>query len=244
MKEYKLRISNLTPETLSITRLAEYMKVLSDLVGKTYAEKLHLIEVADGSAMPVMGLDDEVALQFQGSVALIEQGNLTKSQQKAMDSMNRLLREDKSEGGLFFGSSRVINFPGIKHPSEQVRLTQFSPIALKGKLFKIGGADTTIPFGLEVPDERILGNVDSEALAKEMAKHLYEYIEVKGVGRWEIDKNKLKGKLRDFTVSTFRPLDVDGSDLSTLLKRLRNSEQNKWNEFDDPVKEALRQREQ
>lgn len=244
VKKYKLRISNLTPDTLSITRLAEYMKVLSDLVGKVYAEKLHLMEVEDGSAMPVMWLDDEVAVPFHQSLMLIEQGTLTKSQQKAVVSMNRLLREDKSEGGLYLDSSLVVNFPGVKLPSEEIRLTHFSPIAFKGKLFKIGGTDPSVPFGLELPDERIFGNLESEALAKEMAQHLYEYIEVSGVGRWEIDKNKLKGKLKDFTVNTFRLLDVDGSDFRTLLNRLKSSDQNKWNEFDDPIREALRQREQ
>lgn len=244
MKEYKLKITNLTPETLSITRLAEYMKVLSDLVGKTYAEKLHLKEVAKGSAMPVMAVDDEVAMPFHQSLILIEQGSMTKSQQKASAHMNRLLREDNSEGGLYLGSNRIINFPGVKLQTDEVRLTHFSPITFKGKLYKIGGTDGSVPFGLELPDERILGNLESEALAKEMAQYLYEYIEVSGVGRWEIDKHKIKGKLKDFTVNSFRALGVDGSDFGMLLGLLKSSDQNKWNEFDDPIKEALRQREQ
>jgi hypothetical protein len=247
MKKYSFSISNLKPDTLSAPRLAEYIRALTDLVGKKYSEKLHLYEVQEGSAQPVFAVEDDIEMDFVRELYLIGTGNVSVGKKKALQNLNQLLREDNSTGEFLVTGSKasIIKFPGVNQesPIPEYRTTSLMPIILKGVLYKVGGADNSIPFGISLAGENFTGNVTSQDLAKEMARYLYETIEVHGLGHWIIDKNAVKRKLKDFVVTEFRPL-RDSLPFDDALTRLADHPDNRWSTLRDPIETALKIRDE
>lgn len=239
---YKLRITDLSPETLSMGRLGEYIKIVSDLIGKDLASSLHFIKVAKGSACPTWSVDEDAREQHDKQLASLNiASEISKENNKRLEKFNDMLREDNSEGEIYSGEARILYFPGVKKEKPKRKKLSMAPVSIKGELIKIGGVDNSIPFTMQHGKDKITGNISGRDLAQEIAQHLFSNIQFNGEGQWEVDADLSNPKLVSFTVNSFKILNDNGT-LEDAFDRMMNSPKNEWATLDKPVKESLRMR--
>src|SRR5689334_2717394 len=110
--EYRFEIQDLTPLTLSLRRLKDYVEPLIDLFG--YGDNVHLIRVDEGSAAPCLIADSKIITTLERRFLSIKTGSGPKVAYRAAERINDLLAEDRTSGQLrSLYSGIVIEFPGI-----------------------------------------------------------------------------------------------------------------------------------
>ena len=236
---YHFAIDALTPDSLPMARLAEYMVDLANLFG--HKERVHFDRVEPGSAVLVQtvedGHNDRVRERLDAANAF---GPVPDDVAKAVESINTRLAEDDATGRLSDGSgAEIVIFPGRDRPPPRT----FGPFkqlcSFDGMLIRVGGRDDTVPVHLEAGDKIHICNADRD-MARRLAPHLYQgTLRVWGDGRWEREANG-HWKLLRFNISEFKLL--DDTPLGQVVEKLRQVEGSGWKRFDDPLAEIMRLR--
>ena len=235
-KEFRFTIDAFTPDTIPMSRLAEYMADLASLLGE--AERVHFVRLEDGSTDLVHAIEPEALPIVRQRVHSVTTDNVPKDVAEAARGLNRLLAEDDAVGKLWEGESdEVIEFP-LPEQQELVTYGVVShPGALDGELIRIGGRDETVPVHLRDGDTIYICNTSRE-IARRLASHLYgTTLRVQGVGRWERDPNE-GWLLRRFNIDEFQVL--SDTPLSEVVAELRAVEGSNWKAVDDPQTSAHR----
>lgn len=231
-------IDSLTPDTLSMARLAEYLKELSVLYGSQ--PHVHFDRVAPGSACLKVRIDDEARTEVGERLTLVKSGSPTTELGRAYSALNRLLREDHSSASIYFEKgSNILIFPGAAEPTpDSMTVTQHTTV--DGVVIKIGGRDDTIPVLLRDPEgKNIRGVVRGYAQAKELAKYYLDApLRLQGLGKWVRDDDGWR--LEQLTIQSWVPLDP--SPAAQVLAQLAQVEDNLWNSYDDPISEWKKMR--
>ena len=236
---YHFVIDALTPESVPMARLAEYMADLADLFG--HKEHVHFDRVAPGSLTLVQRVDgdhhDLIRARLDAAGAGVP---VPDDAAKAIESLNKRLAQDDATGRLSDHSgAEVIPFPGrdLPHPRTFGPFTQ--RCSFDGMLIRVGGKDDTVPVHLQAGDKIHICNADRD-MARRLAPHLYQgTLRVWGDGRWEREANGNWNLIR-FNISEFDLL--DDAPLSEVVERLRAVEGSGWKKFDDPIAEIMRLR--
>ena len=233
--EYRFVIDALSPETLPMSRLAEYMTDLAQLLGE--AERVHFVRLEPGSTALVQRVEPEAVSEVRERLNAVGRGDALDDAAKAFKALNRHLADDDATGSLQEGDAEVIRFPGRELPRPQT----FGPFKqlgfLDGVLIRVGGRDDTVPVHLQDGETIHVCNATRET-AKRLATYLYgPVLRVRGNGRWErgADGNWL---MRRFNIDDFQELDE--VPLSEVVGQLRGVEGGGWKDIDDPAA-ALRQ---
>ena len=236
--QYRFTIDGFTPDTLPMSRLAEYMADLARLLGEV--EYVHFVRLEGGSTAVVHSIEPEAAPRVRKRVQSITCEDIPKDVANAFRGLNRLLATDNATGSLReTESDLVVEFPGRDQQELISYGTLNQPGVLDGELIRIGGRDETVPVHLRDGDLVYICNTDRE-IARRLGSHLYgRPLRVRGIGRWERDADGI-WSLRRFNIKEFEILDA--ASLSEVVSQLRAVEGSGWKNIDDPVAELERLR--
>ena len=231
--EYRFVIDALSPDTLPMSRLAEYMGELARLLGKS--KQVHFVRVEEGSTVLVPKVEPEAKPEVDERIQSLAHENPREDVLRAFNALNRYLADDKATGSL--NESRggeVILFPGSTRPAP-VTFGAFNQLCvLDGVLIRIGGRDDTVPVHLRDGDRIHLCNTTRET-ARRLAGYLYgPTLRVHGEGRWERD-GKGTWLMKRFNITNFEEL--DDAPLEQVTQSLREVGGSGWKNIEDPTEE-------
>ena len=236
--EYRFIIDAYSPDSLPMSRLAEYMADLARLLGET--ERVHFLRLEPGSTVLVQVVEPEAAPVVRDRIHAVAGNEATDDAIKAFDALNQRLAQDNATGSLCEGGNdEVIRFPGCEQ-SRPLTFGAFNqPGLLDGVLIRIGGRDDTVPVHVRDGDTIHMCNATRE-MARRLANHLYgATLRVYGNGRWERNADGL-WLLKRFNITGFEEL--DDAPLGEVVERLRVVEGSGWKTIDDPALELQRLR--
>lgn len=238
--EYRFRIADsLTPQTLPMERLAEYMASLAKLLGEK--DNVHFHSIEPGSAVLVATIDVPAQPKVRERVIAVRDGHGPGDARRAFTDLDELLREDNATGILSNAAGDVIiPFPGRSKPEPLVYGPFRQDGTIDGQLIRVGGKDETVPVHLR--DGAIIhtGLVCTPEIARRIALHLYgSTLRVHGTGSW-FRTGAGEWELRSFRISDFEVLDE--TPLLTIVGKLRKVKGSDWSEVPDPVRALLAER--
>jgi hypothetical protein len=230
--EYRFEIDSFTPETIPLSRLAQYLSDLARMMGEN--SNVHLVRVDKGSTVPIIRVDWEAHPKVKERLRLVQLNEGPLESRRAYREINRKLREDNAAGVLVDPSaSRLIRFPG-RDGANQLEFGPISqPGAFQGIPIKIGGEKDSVPVHLEDGEGMHIVHAPRR-IAKEIAPYLFSnVVRVEGKGRWLRDKTG-EWEMLHFHVSGFEVL-PDGDFLSnvTSLRAIPGE----WKSSEDPLRD-------
>jgi hypothetical protein len=215
--EYRFRIDAYTPETMPMSRLAEYMAELSRLLGERDA--VHFRRLLPGSCVLVQRIDREAVPKVRERVIRVRAGDAPSDAVRAYKAINKFLRDDNAVGVLRAKEPRgvVVRFPGREEAEEKFPSVRQHG-SLDGVVVRVGGTDETVPVWLEAEDRQISGCFTTRAIAKLLGAKLFEPVRLHGQGRWSRDSDGV-WSLINFKIESFDPL-IE-TPLSNALEQIR-----------------------
>ena len=233
--EYRYVIDGFTPETLPMSRLAEYVHLWATLLGEN--SHVHFKRVERGSTVLVAKVEKESVPKVQVRVRGLQDGTAPPDVRGAYRALNDLLVKDNSSGRME-GGAEIIPFPGIKRVVPEVYGPFNQDGTLDGRLVRIGGRKEKIKAVIDDGQRAYPCDVTKEQ-AKKLAAYLFDMVRVTGRGRWTRESTG-EWILKRFKVDSFEPF--NDRPLSEVLAELRAIEGNGWRDVDDPYEELRRLR--
>jgi len=231
-REYKFKIDAFTPDTIPMSRLAEYLSDLAVLLGNR--ERVHFNRIESGSTTPVIRIEWEAEPKVRERLHKVKLKEGPEDVLRADREINRKLAQDNAVGVLQDPTGgKVLQFPG----RELLKKLIFGPITQAGVFqgipISIGGERDPVPVHLEDgKDKHIVWA--RRTVAKDIAQYLFTApIRVEGLGRW-IRHADGEWELLEFKVVNYQ-LAQDG-DIRTNVNELRNIPAD-WKQLDDPLAE-------
>lgn len=209
-----------------MTRLAEYLRELSTLLG--CRESVHFDGVSQGSAcLNALVEDDQYhAVLLQARLAAGGEGS--KRAQKAYRQLASLMEEDRVDGTLLDGVAQVLEFPKAKTAAPPVVIRKKGSV--QGRLYVVGGKDETIVVRLEgAAGESLLCEVGT-ALAEQLGSMLFKHVRLHGEGVWESRPNG-GWRLKKLEAHSFDPL--ENCTLKSGIRKLRALSSGGVSDMDD-----------
>lgn len=230
---YRFRIDAFTPETLPLSRLAEYMADLAAMLG--HKENVHLLGIKKGSVMPLVGIDYPAIPKVTQRIKEVRLGSGPQSALRAFKEINQRLAQDNAVGELLEEKKRgvILHFPG-REQADEVLGPFPQATSLDGELIRLGGEGRIVPIHLLSEGELVVCAADRD-LAKRIAPYIFDgQLRVHGVGRWQ---RELDGTWRmiKFRIDSFEVL--EDASLPETLKKLK-AIKSPLHDIEDPV-EAL-----
>ena len=164
-----LSIDAFTPGTLSMSRLADYLKPFSAMLGSD--ANVHFDGVGEGSAVLRAHVDPPAAPKVHERVHAVASRTAPKAAMRAFSEIDELLAKDNAVGHVAVAGQNVILFPGRLRAARETIGPVRRSTSVEGQIYSIGGKDDTINVHLQNGDEDIRCEV-SVALARELGPHL------------------------------------------------------------------------
>ena len=171
-----------SPDTLPMSRLAEYMAELANLLGEK--DRVHFVELAEGSSKLVHAVEHEAVPKVKTRIHAASVGDADPEAQRAFTALDRMLRDDNASGELREPEgARLLAFPGKTKQLDE----EYGPFSEQGQLYGIpimvGGKKKIVP--VHIQDGDIIHNCEaSRDVALDMAACLFKsHVRVFGVGR-------------------------------------------------------------
>lgn len=236
---FDFRIDAWSPETLPMSRLAEYIACLARLMGSE--ADVHLLKVRKGSAVPEIAVGSNAEPKVLQRLALANTHDAPDDIKSNWNKVNALLREDNACAVLRIkgkGGAKILEFPGRKTPlSEEVVVHEQGE--LDGVVIRVGGKDATVPIWLQGEGGEKLECNATRDVAKQLAKYLFEEpVRVAGNAKWRRSKERV-WELAGFDIKSF--VTLDQTPLNELITKLRAVDTD-WSSMDDPQAELRRLR--
>lgn len=228
MKTLTLKLHDSSPDRLTVKRLGQYLPHLADLLGES--EHVHFASVTDGSAMLNVAIEEPYYPKVITQVRLVHGGHGPKKSQKAYSALQNLMNEDGTGGAILDDTeSSVLTFR--KQPDDEKTLLVAKSGSVQGRLYKIGGKDSTIPVKLEGTHGETLHCEASTAIAEQLSGYLFKQVRVSGHGQWA---RTVEGRwsLRKLTIESFDVLETTKA--GAVIAKLQSIGGLKWSEMDDP----------
>lgn len=223
------------PETIPMSRLAEYMSELAALYGSEAS--IHFKELRSGSAILKAVVDESATEAVASRLRLVHDSAAPDDLKRAYQNLNGMLKSDRAVGEIKHTQGAVIlAFPGRNTPVQKTYRIKEAGV-LDGVLIRIGGKDNTVPVWLKDMDGSIHKCEASSEMARELIKeYLSSPVRVTGQGDW------LRGEDGTWTLEKFKITaweSLDEKPIADIVNAARNTRGNGWNELDDPIKEHL-----
>ncbi len=204
-----------------MARLAQYVEKFAALLGNE--SSVHFISVEPGSCRLRASAEDPAVPKIKERASRIADRTASRPALKAHDEIDDLLAADNAIGEIYFGDSKVLEFPGRRRRvKEEIGPVQ-RPTTIDGYIFSIGGKDETINVHLKD------GDIESKCVVSiEMARKLKPYllmpqkVRLLGNGQWYREDGRWHR--RSFTAEDFLPLNEAA--LGESLNRLRAAFEN------------------
>lgn len=217
--EYVFTIDAFRPDTLPMSRLAEYLAALAELVGSK--AKTHFVRVDEGSAKLVHRIAFEEAPKVAKRLEEVRLAEAPKDAQRGYSRLDDLLANDNAVGELTGPKGElVIPFPGRLRPLPLTFASFWQSGTIEGEVVSIGGKDTTAHAILQDGGITYSGCSLNRELARQLARYLYAgKLRLFGRGKWERSPEGT-WKLLEFKVDRFEALEEQS--LSDTLTEIRN----------------------
>lgn len=222
--EYVFRIDAFTPDSLPMSRLAEYLAALAKMIG--HEDNTHFVSIEEGSAQLVHRVEAVDAPKVEARLNGIRTGSAPRDAEKARSHLDDLLANDNAIGSLTERRSGkvIVPFVGRNRPKP----VQFPPFredaAIQGQVVSIGGRDKTAHAILQDGDLTHTNLSMSREVARRLSPLLYgPLVRLHGNGRFERGSDGI-WKMLDFRVQTFE--EVDQKPIADALKDIRELEGN------------------
>lgn len=235
-EEYRLHIDAYSIESIPMSRLAEYMAQLANLLGEK--ESVHFDRLQEGSVNLIATIEEEAIPKVERRAEAVRFGNAPADALRAFADIDNMLADDNATGEIMSNKGAiVIQFPGRNRP-KPVRYGPFwEHGSIDGELIRLGGKDKTVPVHLK-DGEVVHKCTSSVEMSKSLAKYyLNGILRVKGKGKWMREANGT-WILEDFNIDSFECLDA--SPLSEAVEKLRAVKGSKWSEMSDPLEELTK----
>lgn len=233
------RIDSFTPDTLPMSRLAEYLAQLAVLYGSE--ERVHFEKLKKGSAIVQVAIEEPAFPKVYQRLQSVKTGDPDPEAQKAFKAIDKLLRQDNAVGTLSRPSSgKILEFPGRKLPVAETH-TINQATTIDGSVIKIGGRDETIPVLLQDQEGKTFkAEIRGKANAKELSKHYLEApLRFHGQGKWIRYANGA-WELDMLYIQSYEEIDSVSADV--ILDELRTIRGNGWASMKDPLEEWKKMR--
>jgi len=232
------RIDSLSPDTIPMARLAEYLKELSALYGSE--DHVHFAGLSRGSVKLAAQLDEPVIEQVRARLTLVKYGAPPPDALRAYTALGKLLKRDNAAATIYAQQGEnILVFPGRDTtPEETITISQ--PTTIDGVVIKIGGRDDTIPVHVQDHDGTIIRCVvKGYTEAKRLAQHyLDKPIRIHGNGKWI--RGPAGWRIESLAIQTWEP--VEDFIAEDILARFHRIDNNAWLDHADPVEEWRRVR--
>jgi hypothetical protein len=246
-KEFRFKIEGkvngqeLTPLTLPMARLAEYLADLAAIMG--HRESVHFIKADEGSHESIIYVDAEEESRVTHQIQSTARGMGPRDANAAYKRLDDRLREDDAVGDIINASqkAKVIEFPGRSLDLPQA----YGPIkeraSLVGVLKRVGGFDKTVPIHLQRADEVIFYCDADEMIAKQLAPLYSQTIRVHGMATYSRGKEGA-WKMDHFKIQSFDPKPLSEDTFSQTIGKLKAIPGSEWNDVSDPLEELQKLR--
>jgi hypothetical protein len=223
--EYRLKIDVFSPDSLPMSRLAEYMAELARLLGEQ--ERVHFSHMEKGSAVLVSSIEDPAVPKVGERLYRVRDGQGPKDAMQAYQALDGLLAKDNAVASLTGdGGTEIIAFPGRTRP-KPVRYGPFREEgSLDGTVIRIGGRDDTIPVLLKDAEGVEYLCQTTLELSKKLAPHYRgATVRVFGSGKW-VREESGSWTLQQFDITNFEV--IDDAPLTDVVAKLRAVEGGEW----------------
>lgn len=231
----------LTPLTLPMARLAEYLVDLAMIMG--HRESVHFVRAEEGSLQSVIFVDAEEEGRVTNQIQSAARGMGPREANGAYKRLDDKLREDDAIGDIVNVSrqAKVIQFPGKSLDLPQA----YGPIkeraSLVGVLKRVGGFDRTVPIHLQRADDVIFYCETEPSIAKRLAPFYEQTVRVHGMATY-IRGKEGTWKMEHFRIHDFDPQPLNEDSFSQTIAKLRAVPGSEWNEIADPLEELQKLR--
>ena len=226
-----------SPDTIPMAKLADYMAAFASLLGHDNA--VHFAGLEKGSTKIRARVEFEDIPKVEARLDDIRRGNLSKETAKLFQDIDTQLANDNAIGRIYVededgSTAEVLDFPGRNRPKTQ----SYGPFNqeghLDGILISVGGKDDSVPLRLQNGDTTYTNCATTRAIARELARHLFEPVRIQGTGRWMREASG-QWSLKSFKVLSFEVLKNDS--LRDSVAALRSVKRSGWKDFSDPISE-------
>jgi hypothetical protein len=200
-------IDAFTPDTLPMSRLAEYLKEFSELLGNDAS--VHFDKVQKKCAALVSYSDATATPKIRQRFEEIIEGTAPTPAIKSNATLDDMLRADNAVGYIDLDESKLIEFSGRKRAPQH----RIGPVRRKsvvdGQIFQIGGKDETINVHLRNPERpsEVYRCEVSISLARKLAPHfLLGKVRLFGEADWYRTDNSWLMSPNSFSADDFEPL--------------------------------------
>lgn len=229
-REYKFEIDAFTPDTIPMSRLAEYLSDLAVLMGQE--KSVHFARVQPGSTVPIIKVEWEAEPKVRERLRAVKLREAPTEILKVAKAIDDRLAEDNARGTLIDPvGAKVIKFPGRDRAKEM----EYGPLTQQGSFqgvpIKVGGENDPVPLHLEDGKDKYIVQV-RRAMAKDIAKYLFSaVVRVEGDGRW-VRHSDGEWEMLAFYGRTWHL--VEDGDIHSNISELRKVP-GKWKDLDDPL---------
>jgi hypothetical protein len=238
---YRFVIKAYSPDRIPMSRLAEYMSDLADLLGEKTA--VHFVRLEEGSTALAYRVEPEAKPKVRDRVHALTFREAPVEALRAFDRLDRRLRLDNGFGYIAEpDGATVIEFPGVRRLTHQPYSAFWQPGHLSGVVVLVGSKRGLVPardrkntrVAVHIEDgERTYNCIAKRSFAARLGTHLFSNpIRVTGRGRWERGADGV-WTLLEFRIEDFSPLDP--APLRSVVERLR-AIPGVWKEDTDTLK--------
>lgn len=235
MKELTLYLDDLTPEQLSMRRLAEYLRALSMLYG--YEESVHFDRVDSGSAQLRSFVEEKAYPLVLNQVREVSGGLGKKSAIAAYRTLSAYMAVDGTGASIRSDGNEIFQFPHVKSEAPPLRIIK--PSTIQGRLYSVGGRDETVPVRIEGADNESLLCEADVAVAERLAQLLFKPVRLHGDGEW-VRSDDGAWKLVKLKISSFARLEDIG--FKEAVARLKAAGGVEWNDMSGAHSDILETR--
>ena len=230
-KDLIFKIEAYAPETMPMSRLAEYMTDLAMLLGEK--ARVHFLRLDEGSTALVHRVDQEAVPKVEERLRQVRTGDAPNEARRAAAEIDRRLAADNATGVLKeMGGEDILPFLGIDRFIEPEFGPFNEPGSLDGVVNRVGGQRQKVPIHLETRTGFETRCETTREIAKELGKLIFgPEIRCIGIGRWYRDGTGL-WEMRKFTISEFSILDE--RPLPEVVSDLQAVQGNGWRDLADP----------
>lgn len=208
------------PSDFTIERLADYLRLLADLVGAP--EKVRVEKITPGSVKVGLAVQHEHYPRFAGRMVGATTPSASRELRRTVESMREMLSEDGVSVDMRAGKSRIFHLRGYEREHGQVIGPIHQRYVARGQVIGLEGKDDTKHVRLlDVSTTRELrGEIRDQTLAEQLKTYLWKgTVEVGGFAKL------CREPQGTWTVSQFRVdtvTELDSAPLTQALQRLHD----------------------
>lgn len=214
-RDVTFKLNGKRPDDFTIDRLAQYLRVLGELVGNT--DKVRIKKISPGSVKVAMAIQQDYYPKFveRMTTAKNPKRAATKTS-KIVEQLEQMVTDDHVTADVLAGTTKLISIRGYTRSSGSVLGPVIQRYAVRGKIIGLEGKDETkhariAEYGT---GKEIHGEFRDDALGELLTKHLWRgVVEIGGTarlfrhsdGRWELKAFRIDAveKLDDSSPSQF-----------------------------------------